>query len=143
MGKFKLIDKKIGRTELMMSSISLGCVTFGREIDEETSWKILDYAMENGIKLYDTAELYGGGNAKENRKKWFGIDDTREVTTEMYSSEKILYISKWIKNYVDNMPIKAHSLVVGISGGIDSKPQQFIKITPFSFAFIEKSFSTK
>ncbi len=96
MEKFKLIDKKIGRTELMMSSISLGCVTFGREIDEETSWKILDYAMENGIKLYDTAELYGGGNAKENRKKWFGIDDTREVTTEMYSSEKIL--SRWMKD---------------------------------------------
>jgi len=96
MGKFKLTDKKIGRTEIMMSSVSLGCVTFGREIDEETSWKILDYSMEAGIKLYDTAEMYGGGNAKENRKKWMGIDDTREATTEMYSSEKIL--SRWMKD---------------------------------------------
>ena len=96
MGKFKLVDKKIGLTDIMMSSVSLGCVTFGREIDEETSWKILDYAMEAGIKLYDTAEMYGGGNAKENRKKWMGVDDTREVTTEMYSSEKIL--SRWMKD---------------------------------------------
>ena len=38
----------------------------------------------------------------------------------MKPSEKIIFISSWIKNYVDNMPSKAHSLVVGISGGIDS-----------------------
>jgi NAD+ synthase len=38
----------------------------------------------------------------------------------MNSSKKILFISNWIKNYVDNMPSKAQSLVVGISGGIDS-----------------------
>ena len=38
----------------------------------------------------------------------------------MKSSEKVLFISNWIKKYVDKMPIKAQSLVVGISGGIDS-----------------------
>ena len=38
----------------------------------------------------------------------------------MKPSEKILLISNWIKNYVDNMPSKAQSLVIGISGGIDS-----------------------
>jgi NAD+ synthase len=38
----------------------------------------------------------------------------------MKPSEKVLFISNWIKNYVDNMPSKAQSLVVGISGGIDS-----------------------
>jgi NAD+ synthase len=38
----------------------------------------------------------------------------------MKSSEKIIFISNWIKNYVDNMPSKAQSLIVGISGGIDS-----------------------
>jgi NAD+ synthase len=38
----------------------------------------------------------------------------------MSPSEKIKYISNWIKSYVDQMPSKAQSLVVGISGGIDS-----------------------
>ena len=38
----------------------------------------------------------------------------------MNSSEKIKYISNWIKNYVNQMPVKAQSLVIGISGGIDS-----------------------
>ena len=38
----------------------------------------------------------------------------------MSPSEKIKYISNWIKSYVDQMPNKAQSLVIGISGGIDS-----------------------
>ena len=38
----------------------------------------------------------------------------------MNTSEKVKYISNWIKSYVDKMPSKAQSLVIGISGGIDS-----------------------
>ena len=38
----------------------------------------------------------------------------------MNTSEKVKYISNWIKSYVDQMPSKAQSLIVGISGGIDS-----------------------
>ena len=38
----------------------------------------------------------------------------------MSPSEKVRYISNWIKSYVDNMPSKAEALVIGISGGIDS-----------------------
>ena len=38
----------------------------------------------------------------------------------MQPSEKVKFISNWIKSYVQNMPTKAESLVIGISGGIDS-----------------------
>ena len=38
----------------------------------------------------------------------------------MTPQEKIKFISNWIKDYVNNMPSKAESLVIGISGGIDS-----------------------
>ena len=38
----------------------------------------------------------------------------------MKPTEKVKFISNWIKNYVDQMPNKAQSLVIGISGGIDS-----------------------
>ena len=38
----------------------------------------------------------------------------------MNLSEKTKFISNWIKSYVDHMPSKAESLVIGISGGIDS-----------------------
>ena len=38
----------------------------------------------------------------------------------MKNSEKVTFISNWIKDYVNSMPSKAESLVIGISGGIDS-----------------------
>ena len=38
----------------------------------------------------------------------------------MEVSKKIVFIKNWILNYVNSMPKKAESLVIGVSGGIDS-----------------------
>ena len=38
----------------------------------------------------------------------------------MNTSEKVKFISNWIKDYAYNMPKRAEALVIGISGGIDS-----------------------
>ena len=38
----------------------------------------------------------------------------------MNNQDKIDYISNWITNYVSNMPNPAESLIVGVSGGVDS-----------------------
>ena len=38
----------------------------------------------------------------------------------MEAKNKVNFIKDWIQNYVDKMPKKAESLVIGISGGIDS-----------------------
>jgi aryl-alcohol dehydrogenase-like predicted oxidoreductase len=43
------------------SRIGLGCVTFGREIDEAASFALLDHALERGVRHFDTAAAYGGG----------------------------------------------------------------------------------
>ena len=46
----------------------------------------------------------------------------------MNASEKVKFISNWIKDYVNNMPSKAESLVIGISGGIDAAINDSVKI---------------
>ena len=38
----------------------------------------------------------------------------------MEVAKKVVFIKDWILNYVNSMPVKAQSLIVGISGGIDS-----------------------
>jgi aryl-alcohol dehydrogenase-like predicted oxidoreductase len=58
-----LIDKYI-------SPIGLGCVTFGREIDRETAFQMMDYALEHGITLFDTAASYGSGASEEIVGTW-------------------------------------------------------------------------
>lgn len=77
------------------SRIGLGCTTFGREIPEETAFALMDYAVDHGITLFDTAEAYGGGQARDTRRRLLGVDDTREVSHEMHSSEKI--IGRWLR----------------------------------------------
>lgn len=84
----------LGSTGLKVGRIGLGCTTFGREIDEATSFAIMDYALANGITLFDTAEAYGGGEAKEYRKNYLGVVDNREVTDEAHSSEMI--VGRWL-----------------------------------------------
>ncbi|MBH07257.1 MAG: hypothetical protein CMJ20_13175 [Phycisphaeraceae bacterium] len=88
-------QRAITRSGVKVSPVGLGCVTFGREIDQETSFKLLDHALDKGINLLDTAESYGGGQAREARAKQCGFEDNREVTTEISSSEKI--IGRWLK----------------------------------------------
>jgi aryl-alcohol dehydrogenase-like predicted oxidoreductase len=62
--------RKLGRTELPVSSIGLGCVTFGREIDGDTSFQVLDRAISRGVNLLDTAAVYGDGASETILGKW-------------------------------------------------------------------------
>ncbi|WP_068083988.1 aldo/keto reductase [Polycladidibacter stylochi] len=50
--------RQLGRTDIKVSSLSLGTMTFGEQNTEAEGHAQLDYAFENGINLVDTAELY-------------------------------------------------------------------------------------
>ena len=56
--------RKFGRTGLKVSAVSLGTMAFGRWIDEAASATILDLALNNGINLVDTANVYGEGESE-------------------------------------------------------------------------------
>ena len=85
----------LGRSGLKVSRLGLGCATFGREIDEECAFALMDFALDHGITLFDTAEAYGGGQARVYRREKLGVDDSREVSGEMHSSEKI--VGRWLR----------------------------------------------
>ncbi|MCC3373753.1 aldo/keto reductase [Cohnella sp. REN36] len=53
--------RKLGRTGLNVSEVSLGTMAFGRWIDETASAAVLNEALERGINLIDTADVYGSG----------------------------------------------------------------------------------
>src|SRR5713226_3175451 len=51
----------LGRTGLKVSRLCLGCMTFGREIDEAASLPIIRCALDQGVNFFDTANVYGSG----------------------------------------------------------------------------------
>jgi aryl-alcohol dehydrogenase-like predicted oxidoreductase len=54
----------------VMSPIGLGCVTFGREIDQKTSFTLMDFAISHGVTLFDTASSYGNGASETIIGQW-------------------------------------------------------------------------
>jgi aryl-alcohol dehydrogenase-like predicted oxidoreductase len=55
--------RKLGATGLRVPVLCLGTMTFGLQCDRETSFAILDRALEGGVDFLDTADVYplGGG----------------------------------------------------------------------------------
>lgn len=48
----------LGRSDLRVSKVCLGTMTFGQQVDEAASHAILDRALERGIDFIDAAEMY-------------------------------------------------------------------------------------
>ena len=53
-----MIYKKLGKSELLVSNICLGTMTYGEQNSESEAHEQLDYSIANGINLIDTAEMY-------------------------------------------------------------------------------------
>ena len=50
--------KKLGNTDLNVSTICLGTMTWGEQNTEKDAFQQMDYALNNGVNFWDTAELY-------------------------------------------------------------------------------------
>lgn len=48
----------LGRSDLSVSPICLGTMTFGEQVDEAATHALLDHAVARGINFIDTAEMY-------------------------------------------------------------------------------------
>lgn len=61
--------RKFGATGLNVSRVCLGTMTFGFQIDEATSIRIMDTAADAGVTFIDTADVYplGGGLSRVGR----------------------------------------------------------------------------
>ena len=50
--------KKLGNTDLKVSTICLGTMTWGEQNSQEEGFEQMDYALDQGVNFWDTAELY-------------------------------------------------------------------------------------
>ncbi len=50
--------KKLGNTDINVSTICLGTMTWGEQNTQSEAFKQMNYSLENGVNFWDTAELY-------------------------------------------------------------------------------------
>ncbi|MFZ3140265.1 aldo/keto reductase [Polaromonas sp.] len=63
---------QLGSSDLRVTPVCLGTMTFGEQVDEATSHAILDRSLERGINFLDTAEMY----AVPARAETFGATES-------------------------------------------------------------------
>lgn len=77
----------LGKTKLTISPIVLGTAGFGTRLDEASCYRLMDYAVEQGINFFDTAEKYGDGESERVIGKWM---HSRGCRGEVCLTTKIL-----------------------------------------------------
>jgi aryl-alcohol dehydrogenase-like predicted oxidoreductase len=59
--------RRLGDSGLMVSVVGLGCNNFGSRIDADAATKVVAAALDEGVTLFDTADVYG----REGRSEQF------------------------------------------------------------------------
>ena len=74
--------RKLGNTDLDVSTICLGTMTWGEQNTPEDGFEQMDYALDNGINFFDVAEMY----PSPCRKETFG--ETEKVVGNWFKERK-------------------------------------------------------
>ena len=77
--------RKLGRTDLDISLIGLGTMTWGFQNTQDEGFEQMDYALERGINFFDTAEMYAVppsadtfGKTETMIGNWFAARNNRD-----------------------------------------------------------------
>jgi aryl-alcohol dehydrogenase-like predicted oxidoreductase len=71
--------RNLGRSGLRVSAIGLGCNNFGGRIDLEASRAVIHKALDLGITLFDTADVYGERGGSETVMGQILGDDRKRI----------------------------------------------------------------
>ncbi len=77
--------KKLGNTDINVSTICLGTMTWGEQNTQSEAFEQMNYSLENGVNFWDTAELYAVppkaetyGHTETIIGNWFGETKKRK-----------------------------------------------------------------
>jgi len=74
--------RKLGNTELDVSTICLGTMTWGEQNTQDEGFEQMDYSLDHGVNFFDTAELY----AVPPKEETYG--DTEEIIGNWFQKTK-------------------------------------------------------
>ena len=90
--------KNLGKSDIKVSTIGLGTMTWGEQNSEKEAFDQMDYAQDAGVNFFDTAELYPVPPSNKTR------------------GETSRIIGRWIKNKRNRNKIIIADKIVGRSG---------------------------
>lgn len=123
--------KKLGRTDLDISLIGLGTMTWGLQNTQEQGFEQMDYALDNGVNFFDTAEMY----AIPPSEKTFGTTESiiGNWFTSRLNRDKVILASKiagpglpWIRN--GDGQINKKNIISALEGSLKRLQTDYIDL---------------
>ena len=103
--------RKLGNTDIEVSTICLGTMTWGEQNTQAEGFKQMDFALDQGINFFDTAELYAVppreetyGNTESIIGNWFEKTKKREkvILATKVAGPARNYLRKGKNSFVGN-----------------------------------------
>lgn len=114
----------LGRSGLSVSRLCLGTMNFGASVDEAGAFAQLDMALDAGIDLIDTAELYptpptphGFGVTEEIIGRWLKARGTRDrvvIATKVTGRSR----SSWVRPWDGDTRLDTRNIEAAIDGSL-------------------------
>ena len=128
-----MIYSTLGKTDLKVSKICLGTMTFGEQNSEAEGHEQMDYALDQGVNFWDTAELYAvPSNAQNNGEteriigSWFKSRGKRE---EVVLATKVTGPSgglKYIRNH--NLVFNEEQIRLALEGSLKRLQTDYVDV---------------
>jgi len=125
--------RKLGNTDINVSVICLGTMTFGEQNTQKDGFEQMDYALERGVNFFDTAELYAVMPKKETYGK------TEEIIgnwiKEKNKRDKIFLASKitgpgvaWVREGNENLKFDKKNLNLAVDASLQRLQTDYIDL---------------
>jgi aryl-alcohol dehydrogenase-like predicted oxidoreductase len=133
--------RKLGTTNLNVSAICLGTMTFGEQNSQSEGFEQMDYAVERGVNFFDTAEMYPVYPKKETCGKSEEIIGNWLKTKK--NRDKIILASKvasghpkgigatglaWIRKGGKNLRFDKNNLIEAVDGSLKKLQTDYIDL---------------
>ena len=135
--------RKLGNTDIDVSVICLGTMTFGEQNSQQDGFDQMNYALERGVNFFDTAELY----AVMPRKETYG--KTEEIIGNWFHEKKnrskIILASKiasksdgleWIREGSKNLGFDKKNMNAAIDESLKRLKTDYIDLYQYNQSLI-------
>ncbi len=79
--------RQLGDSGLTVSTVGIGCNNFGRRLDQDGTNAVVRQALDSGITLFDTADIYGHGASEEMLGLALGSDRENVVVATKFGMD--------------------------------------------------------
>ena len=127
--------RKLGTTDIDVSIICLGTMTFGEQNTEDEGYQQMDYAVDRGVNFFDTAELYPIMPSKETYGRteaiignWIKKKSCRDkiiVATKIASKSTGL---EWIRDGSNKLGFDKTNINLAIEGSLKRLQTDYIDL---------------